>query len=437
MKQSDVIRWYSRPEIALAISQSAENKEVAVLLNKGGFGKRPQILQFPADVKDFARRGTTSFHLSVENFSDPLKLSPETTEGQLKELREGWDLIIDIDCPWFEYSVKTAQLIIEYLRSHGVNSIGLKFSGNKGWHISVPHEAFPEKILRGKYVVGKTFPILMERFLTKLKHELNDYLNDSNPTYYESDFNTLLKKTKKSRDEITIGGKVDYLKLMDIDLAMASPRHLIRSPYSLHEKSGLASIVIEHDELSSFKKDSAKPENVKETKPFFKREQAEVGEASKLFAGISVDDIEAQEAQTFKRSFEHVKLKLNKDLFPPCMKRINNGLEDGRKRALLALINFYKNFDMDWAELENEVYEWNKKNSPPLKRGYIRSQLIWHSRQAKTVPPPNCKDHYKGIGVCFPDSTCKIIKNPLTYVSVKVGKPSKKKKSTKKSSTQS
>nr|MBC8435050.1 hypothetical protein [archaeon] len=257
MKQSDVIRWYSRQDIALAIAQSAENKEVAVLLNKGGFGKRPQILQFPADVKEFARRGTTSFHISVENFSDPLKLSPETTEGQLKELRTGWDLIIDIDCPWFDYSVKTAQLIIEYLKSHGVNSIGLKFSGNKGWHISVPHEAFPEKILRGKYVVAKSFPILLERFLTKLKNELNDYLNDSNPQYYEQDFNALLKKTEKSREEITVDGKIDYLKLMDIDLAMASPRHLIRSPYSLHEKSGLASIVIEPEELSSFKKEFA------------------------------------------------------------------------------------------------------------------------------------------------------------------------------------
>ena len=430
MKQSDVIRWYSRQDIALAIAQSAENKEVAVLLNKGGFGKRPQILQFPADVKEFARRGTTSFHISVENFSDPLKLSPETTEGQLKELREGWDLIIDIDCPWFDYSVKTAQLIIEYLKSHGVNSIGLKFSGNKGWHISVPHEAFPEKILRGKYVVAKSFPILLERFLTKLKNELNDYLNDSNPQYYEQDFNALLKKTEKSREEITVDGKIDYLKLMDIDLAMASPRHLIRSPYSLHDKSGLASIVIEPEELSSFKKEFAKLENVKETKYFFKRDQAEVGEAKKLFAGITVAEIEEQETRTFKRSYEHIKLELNEDLFPPCMKKIHNGLEDGRKRALLALINFYKNFDMDWAELEDKVYEWNKKNSPPLKKGYIRSQLIWHSRQGKTIPPPNCKEYYIGLGVCSPDSTCKKIKNPLTYVSVKVGKPKKKKSST-------
>ena len=62
-------------------------------------------------------------------------------------------------------------------------------------------------------------------------------------------------------------------------------------------------------------------------------------------------------------------------LFPPCMKLILNGLEDGRKRALFSLINFYKNFDMDWKDLEFKIYEWNSKNKPPLKKGYIKSQL--------------------------------------------------------------
>jgi len=429
MKQSDAIRWYSRPDVALAIVNSAEDKEVAVLLNKGGFGKRPQILQFPADVKEFARRGTTSFHISVENFSDPLKLSPETTERELTELREGWDLIIDIDCPWFEYSKKTAQLVIEYLRSQGITSMGIKFSGNKGWHINVPKETFPEKILRGKYVVRKTFPILLEKLLTKLKSELNEYLNNSNQGYYEKDINALLRKTNKTRKEITVDDKIDYLKLMDIDLAMASPRHLIRSPYSFHEKSGLVSIVIEPEELQNFKKDSAKPENIKEIKIFFKRDQAKPSEAKQLFAGISSEELE-EDTKKFSRSYEKIKLKLNKDLFPPCMKRITNGLEDGRKRALFALINFYKNFDMNWDELEIEIYEWNKKNSPPLKRGYVQSQLSWHKRQKKNVPPPNCKEHYIGIGVCFPDATCKRIKNPLTYSFIKLKKPKKRKSST-------
>ena len=41
MKQSDIIKWYSRQEVGLGIVKSAENKEVAVRLVSGNFGKRP------------------------------------------------------------------------------------------------------------------------------------------------------------------------------------------------------------------------------------------------------------------------------------------------------------------------------------------------------------------------------------------------------------
>ena len=251
MKQSDIIRWYSRTDVGLKIVESADNKEVAVQLLSGRFGKRPNVLQFPKDVSDFARNGVTSFHISVENWDDPLRLSGESTEHFLNELRKSWDLIIDIDCPWFEYSRKTARLIVEYIKSKGLKNIGIKFSGNKGWHIAIPYESFPEKIFAGKVETHKTFPLLLEKILKKIKVELNDYLNEENPGYYESNLSDILKKTGKTKEEITKNGKINFLDLMDIDLAMASPRHLIRSPYSLHEKSGLVSIVIDEKEIEN------------------------------------------------------------------------------------------------------------------------------------------------------------------------------------------
>ena len=30
--------------------------------------------------------------------------------------------------------------------------------------------------------------------------------------------------------------------------------------------------------------------------------------------------------------------------------------------------------------------------------------------------PPNCKEFYKGIGVCVEDNFCKFVKNPVNYV---------------------
>src|SRR5690606_27815409 len=42
--------------------------------------------------------------------------------------------------------------------------------------------------------------------------------------------------------------EVDLFELMGLDLVLVSPRHLFRMPYSLHEKTALASIVISPEE---------------------------------------------------------------------------------------------------------------------------------------------------------------------------------------------
>ena len=176
-------------------------------------------------------------------------------------------------------------------------------------------------------------------------------------------------------------------------------------------------MVIEESELDSFEKEFAEPEKIKEIKKFFKRDSSEEGDSKNLFSGL--DFTEKSGYVGSKRSFETIKIKLNKELFPPCMKRISEGLDDGRKRALFSLVNFYKKFDIEWETLEIEIYAWNEKNRPALKKGYIKAQLDWHRRQSKRIPPPNCKDYYKEIGVCFPDNICQKIRNPLTYVTIK------------------
>jgi hypothetical protein len=50
---------------------------------------------------------------------------------------------------------------------------------------------------------------------------------------------------------------------MGLDLVMVSPRHLFRMPYSLHEKTSLASVVLSEDELESFDLKDADPLKVK------------------------------------------------------------------------------------------------------------------------------------------------------------------------------
>jgi len=104
------------------------------------------------------------------------------------------------------------------------------------------------------------------------------------------------------------------------------------------------------------------------------------------------------------------------DILPPCIRLILNGIkQDGRKRALFILINFFKSLGLNEEDLEKKIYEWNEKNAVPLKKGYIQSQLNW-SRRNKTMLPQNCSNPiYKDIGVCRPEELCRIIKNPVNY----------------------
>ncbi|MFH1065076.1 MAG: hypothetical protein V1734_01045, partial [Nanoarchaeota archaeon] len=96
MDWKEVYEYYSRRDIQKAILESAKDREVAVRVGEA-FAKRPDILQFPADVKDWASKGATSFHISEERWKDPMTLQTGLVKKQMDDLRIGWDLIIDID----------------------------------------------------------------------------------------------------------------------------------------------------------------------------------------------------------------------------------------------------------------------------------------------------------------------------------------------------
>ena len=74
---------------------------------------------------------------------------------------------------------------------------------------------------------------------------------------------------------------------------------------------------------------------------------------------------------------------------------------------------------MGWKkdEIEKRIFEWNKKNRPPLRDNYISTQLKWFERQNRDLLPPNCDNQqfYKSFGVCQPDKKCKKVKSPVVY----------------------
>src|SRR3989338_304147 len=139
------LKYYSRKDVQKRIVETAKEREVAVKFAEG-FGKRPDILQYPNDVLEFAKRGASSFHISEERWNNPLLLKPGMAKKQLDEARKGWDLILDIDTKFLEYSKIAADLIMEAFKFHDLNHFSVKFSGGNGFHIGVQFESFPNKI---------------------------------------------------------------------------------------------------------------------------------------------------------------------------------------------------------------------------------------------------------------------------------------------------
>jgi len=395
--------YYSRKDIQKAIYEFSKNREICPRYFEG-FGKRPDSFQYVGDVFGMVKKGATSFHCSQELWQDPMKIITGMTSEQANELRMGWDLLIDIDSKYIDYSKICAELIINFLKIRGIKKIGVKFSGNKGFHIIIPWKAFPEEI--GGVKTKNMFPELA-RIITK-------YITEQIRQQLINKISGLEKLNKYVKD-------FQVSQQVIPDIVLVSPRHLFRMPYSLHEKTALASVVLAPKEILKFDLKDADPLKA-ETKEFIS--DSKEGEAKELVREALdwakeneiKEGVEEKKPKGKYADFKPISLtNIQDSQFPPCIKLILNGLQDGKKRALFILINLLRSIGMNKEEMEKKINEWNKKNNPQLQTQYINSQLLWAYKK-KPILPPNCKEFYQGIGVCNPDNFCKLIKNPANYV---------------------
>jgi hypothetical protein len=340
----------------------------------------------------------------------------------MNELRSGWDLILDIDCPELEYSKIAADLIVQALRHHGVQHISIKFSGNHGFHIGVPYEAFPETV-NGK-PVKDLFPDGPRKIAAYLQAMIKEPL--AQKLMQKDSPAKIAERIGKNPNEIIKKGQLDAFSVLAIDTILIATRHLYRMPYSLKEKSGLVSVVIKPEEILAFDKKDAIPEKVTPKLNYIDRKEIIPGEAKKLivqaFDFKSATEIPTEIKQlTEKKEFEPVTDAVPEQYFPPCIQLISQGLKDGRKRALFVLINFLSSCGWPYDRIENYLNEWNKKNAEPLREVLIQGQLRYHKMMKKIVLPPNCdnKAYMVDLGVCKPDGFCPKIKNPANYAIAK------------------
>lgn len=498
--------YYSNPAVIEALVKFSQDREVVPRYFEG-FGKRPDKIQYPSDIIGLVNRGATSFHSSEEIWTDPLAISSDMTPEELGKLRKSWDLLIDVDSPFLDYSKIATKLVVEFLESYGIRNYKIKFSGSKGFHIIVSGKAFPEEFKGMK--MNESFPAwpraICEFMINRIKPKFNSRVST------EEDIKNLSVRTNLKREDIVeivcpeCGKPMQRDKLMtykcklcscemkvkksviakkrvircdlddspaelieeseiffcpdckisnnkmefklgekissegresmanyredvkesireqnrgNLDLVLVAPRHLFRMPYSLHEKTALASIVISKEQVENFSPRDADPLKIK-IDDFMPNNESD--EARQLLAAAlewkkNVTGMEEMAIAKKYASYEKIDIgEINEGMFPKPIKKLLKGLKDGKKRGLFILLTFFKTLGFSPDYINGKVREWNKLNEPPLREGYIKSQIDWHLKQRKNILPPNYENEgfYKDIGLIDEKP---LSKNPVAEV---------------------
>lgn len=200
-----------------------------------------------------------------------------------------------------------------------------------------------------------------------------------------------------------------------VDIVLVASRHLFRAPYSLHEKTAYASIVINKEDVECFSPSDADPLKITEPKSFMPDVEPEEGRellAHALEWAKKTEPIKTEKKYTGEK-MDIKGLEITEDMFPPIIKKLLKGIEsDGRKRALNILLSFYNSLEFPQDYILEKIDEWNEKNKLPLKQGYVKPQREWHAKN-KRLPPNYDKPIYKEFGITSPPEPG--MKNPINY----------------------
>jgi DNA primase catalytic subunit len=406
---SEILNYYSRKDVQKSLIEMARNREVVGVYGNGSFDKRPNVIAFGDDIIQMVKKGVVAFHCSLERWSNPMKLETSLTLSQLNELRIGWDLVIDPDCPSFELSKIAVKQIVQMLEDSGLSCYRVKFTGGKGFHIGIPFEAFPKKV--NNRPINELYPELPRSIIEYIKYRIKDDLAAEILDSYS--LKEVAEFVGKEQEGLLTNERFDPFKAINIDAGLISSRHLFRMPFSLHEKNHLISLPIE--DVERFKREDAAIDKFKGCSVEFFQDVKRMEAASLVIDSLDFAK-KSEPTPRVERVERRQKRYFRKEEFPPCIKKLlQGGMADGRKRGLFILITFLRSAGWSWDEVEAEVNEWNKKNKP-LPTRYIISQLKWFKQQNKDLLPPNCEQQvYKDLGIYCGDEFHKDIKNPINY----------------------
>jgi hypothetical protein len=366
--------WYCRSDVRQAlISQLREDREVWV--NAEDYASpRPRVAKSPSDLLQLIPKGRVcSVSSSIERFSDPLLLTTE----EPNTLRLGWDLILDIDSDnGFEAAKRCSQAVIRLLANYDLESVKVKFSGRRGYHLLIEGEAFdcfsgPTDFLRAYPLV----PLQVARFITA----------------------ALSPKDRRG---------------VEIDTAVYSPRHLIRIAYSLHHLTKLVSLPLSTGELGRFTLEDASPDRIKQINWNWLDTKPKLGEASTL-----LDYVVKWVQRSKPRTGIHVLSRANAaktrthDSTPCVSALMREGfsakLEGHRHDVLCNVLNGIRR--LGFTITPEQLKELNKRSEKPLPERELEYQIRY---QLSRPRPYRFKPEImQEAGLC-PSIGCRLCRNP-------------------------
>ncbi len=347
-------------------------------------------------------------------------------------------MILDLDGVSFEYSQIVGKILIDYFYSLGVYNVSTKFSGNKGFHLAIPFEAFSK--FNGLSETRLMFPEVAKNIAMYLMIQLRGIISktildkegsiENISKKYDIPMEDLVNKDEESH-------YFDFMKVIEIDTILITSRHLFRMPYSFNEKSGLISIPVDNKRIMEFSKDEAKPDNVDPQKykdfEFLNYNEKHGKDGDKLLQLIEQPDDDAftGDSGTYINS-EDLEDKINiiknkkreslgkmvlasgagevfeieetiemKD-FPETIKfALDHNFIDGKKRGLFLLLTYLTSINWTFDQIDDVIKTWNKNQEEPLKRNYIQAQMSWFKAQPSKISPPKFSNdnYFKQIGI--------------------------------------
>lgn len=407
--EKKVLDYYSREDVREAMTKAAFKREVAGVYPTGGYSSRPDMINYPNDILRMVKEGVQEFHCSIERWVNPGSIMPENYSS----LRDGWDIILDLDCKDTEHGKEAAKALLWALRKHGLENVSIKFTGGTGFHMGIPWEAFPKEI--NFEPIAKDFPKIPRHIANYLRDFTRDKLIENLEKRWSWEEMANIAGVKLD-DVVYEDGFINPWKIVDIDPVLISTRHLFRMPYSMNKKSFLVSVPFDIDKIDEFEREWAKSENVNTDLGFldkWKENEAEV----LFFEALKWAEKNREEERKERRPVNiEITSAVPEDFFPSCIKNILKGLSDGRKRAMFIITSFLRSVKWEWNDIEMRLLEWNDLNQPPLPRNTIMTHIRNHRRKPDVLPPNCDKDGwYIDVGACEP-SECKKYRNPATYV---------------------